>query len=121
MLVRVDRAVEPGSWIELRDGAHSISGEVVWRSGRQAGVRADGLIPLDEWLAKSPAPQPRPRDAGRERRRAPRNHEWSRILARKVEFMAIVAIASAIAISASLSAASMLTAPLDRASAVLQR
>ena len=122
MLVRLNRPIEPGGWIELREGAHSVSARVVWRSGFTAGIRSDAAIQVEEWLAKSEtdatAASARPKI---ERRRVDRRHERSRTIARHIETAAVGAIAVAIALSMSAAAASTLLAPLASAEAALER
>lgn len=121
LMVQLSRPVERGKWIELREGSHSIVGEVVWRSGSKAGIRSDVAIAIEEWLAKSDPQVERVSQAHPvERRSAARRHERSRTLAHRIEFAAIGAIGLAIAVSMSLATIATLAAPLAKANEALR-
>ena len=95
-MIQASRAAPEGSVIEIWKGDYVIVARVVWRKGVRAGLRSEDRVPVEEImsLAQSPGLQ-LTATAGRppyERRKRPRTHEDSRILARMTEFASAVLI-----------------------------
>ena len=103
LMVQASRASRPGSVVELHRGAYVIHARVVWQEGARAGLRVENPLPVDEILTLSQAPDLRLTAGGSrvlERRKAPRDHESSRIQSRAVEFAAAAFIAGALSMAA---------------------
>ncbi len=117
MLLHYSRPIAIGSQVEVRNEGLAVSATVVWKDGFRTGLLCQRQIDLANWvgaggdqaLARS---QSGPIAAVAERRAFPRTHEQSRELARKLEFLAIAAIAVLIAVSVSSLAASVLLRPV---------
>jgi hypothetical protein len=102
LLVHARVPVSEGSTIELRHGDHAIIAEVVWRTGRRAGLRAQDAVPVEDLLLLGGATALRldARPVGRERRRRTRNPDESRDRGRAIEFAGTVVIATVLAVGA---------------------
>jgi hypothetical protein len=98
---------EPGTYVEIRRGAHVIVARVMWTAGLRFGVRTQDPVQVEALIREpdasdAPAPAPAPSGQPLERRRAARSisrqHERSRALARMLEsmFLGFLAIAAAL-------------------------
>ena len=113
-----------GSTIEIRQEGRVISATVVWREGFSAGLSCHGELAIADWLTAS-ADRPKANCSAflikAKRRAMPRDHERSRALGRKIEFIAVAAVAALIGISVAAMAAEVLFRPLAAAVAILGR
>lgn len=97
---------ERGSYVEVRRGAHVIIARVVWVNGSRFGLHTQDAVPIES-IVSQPAisndasEQQTPRQAGVERRSAPRarerEHEASRFMARAIEFACVASLGASAA------------------------
>ncbi len=124
MLLQHSRPIAIGSYIEVRNDGRAVSATVVWREGSRAGLTCAQRIDLGDWIAAWEEQSGARCGSGSvaatvDRRAFPRTHDQSRGLARKLEFIAIAAIAVLIAVSVASLAASVLFRPFAAISTVL--
>lgn len=122
MLLHSKRPLPIGAKVHIRQGSQAVAARVVWREGQRSGLECQAGIAINEWLAACEAPPPAER---REARRAApslaRREEGSRLVARRIEHIAVMAIALAISVSVTALAASALIEPFHAVEAALGR
>jgi hypothetical protein len=119
LMIRSSRPMAAGSEVEVRRGNLSIIARVVWRDGARSGLHSDEIIPVDLIMgAESPtlpaAGTTRGKHAGRLRR-----EERSRTAARRIEFVATIAIGGALAAAGMIMVEKAFARPLASVAAVL--
>lgn len=56
-LIESDRLPDVGERVELRRGETAVTGRLVWKDGRKAGLQFEGRIKVSDWLPTSHAGQ----------------------------------------------------------------
>jgi len=120
MLIHCAKPLPLGATVQIRQGSQSVSAEVVWREGDRSGVQCQSGIAISEWLAACEASPVKQRVEKRPKTsvRLPAE-ESSRLIARQLEYVAVMAVALAISLSVTALAASALVAPFHAVEAAL--
>jgi hypothetical protein len=114
LLVYSQGAAELGSFVEVRRGGQLVVARVVWRNNQRIGLCSLDPIHVEDIVsaAAGPVAVTVSKPITVERRVVPRDAERSRIHGRAIEFVAVVAIASAMAGAGALSLRDALAVPL---------
>lgn len=119
MLLHCAGPLPIGAKVEIRQGEHAVSARVVWRQGQRSGLQCHSGIAISEWLAACEAPL----SERREQRPRPSTRlsgaERSQVIARKLEFLAVMVIALAISGSVAALAATAILKPIAAIQAAL--
>ena len=120
LMIHTGRQIARGTKVEVRRGDHVIVARVVWRDGGRAGLRADHRVPVEEimTLGLSPALQ---LTAGpverRKHRRLPERRRWK---GRAMEFAAVIAISSCLAVAGLSMVEAMFARPVQMVATALK-
>ncbi|MFC7537076.1 hypothetical protein ACFQPG_06805 [Sphingomonas sp. GCM10030256] len=112
----------PGSYIEVRRGAHVVIARVAWARSHRFGVATQDLVPIDTVAEDAPGQARKPTRLPVERRSVPRlavAHEQSRWRARAMEFACLVVGGGVAAVLAFGWVETVLAEPLARVDSVL--
>jgi hypothetical protein len=98
LMIRTANRITDDSVVELRRGEHVIFARVVWRDGPKAGLQTDERVPVEEIITLDPSTSLQVTAADAlliERRNQPRRIcQDSRLRARAIESIGVVAIAA---------------------------
>lgn len=117
-MVRTEEPVKTGAYVELRRGLdHKIVGRVVWKRGRDVGVRSQDPIDVDALLR----PHDKARRGQREADRPVSTAERSRHVGTMIQYVVVVAIVVAGAVAAASAVDQMLRPTFQKIVVALQR
>lgn len=126
LLVRSNRSVNRGSYLEIRRGPHVIVARVIWSGAGRFGVQTQDPVPAADLIRDPDGAAARPKAVlgeNPDRRFAPRSsearHEKSRQGGRAMEFMALALACGLIAVLIGNTVSDVFAAPLDAAQAAL--
>lgn len=97
LMIHTGRPIRCGTEVEICRGDHMIVARVMWRDGGRAGLRAEGLVPVEDIVMLGQAPALQLTAESGERRRHPRPEDSSRLGGRAIEFAGVLAVVATLA------------------------